>query len=89
MSKIEELLNQISLKDILNSTELNTLKQCSIFKNSEESDKDELLLKFISLTIQKFEELKKDILEKCFEWVKKELEMNLELKPDVLSLNKI
>jgi len=89
MSKIEELLNQISLKEILNSTELNTLKQCSIFKNSEESDKNELLLKFISLTIQKFEELKKDILEKCFEWVKKELEMNLELKPDVLSLNKI
>ena len=93
MSKIEESLNQISLKDLLNPTELNTLKQYSIFKNAEENefsfDKNELLLKFIFLAIQKFKELKEDILAKCFEWVKKELENNLELKPDVLSLNKI
>ena len=93
MSKIEESLNQISLKDLLNPTELNTLKQYSIFKNAEENefsfDKNELLLKFIFLAIQKFKELKEDILTKCFEWVKKELEMNLELKPDALSLNKI
>ena len=93
MTKIEESLNQISLKDLLNPTELNTLKQYSIFKNAEENefsfDKNELLLKFIFLAIQKFKELKEDILTKCFEWVKKELEMNLELKPDALSLNKI
>ena len=56
MTKIEESLNQISLKDLLNPTELNTLKQYSIFKNAEENefsfDKNELLLKFIFLAIQ-------------------------------------
>ena len=93
MSKIEESLNQISLRDILNSTELDSLKKNPLFENSEENefyfDKSELLLKFVSLAIEKFKELKEEILVKCFNWVQNELHINLELKTDSFSLNKI
>jgi len=87
MSKIEESLNQISLKLILNSTELDNLKKYPLFKGAEETefcyDKNELLMKFVSLAIEKFKELKDEILVKCFNWVQNELQNNLELKPDV------
>ena len=93
MSKIEESLNQISLIDILDSTELDSLKKNPLFENSEENefyyDKSELLLKFVSLAIEKFKELKEEILVKCFNWVQNELHINLELKTDSFSLNKI
>ena len=93
MSKIEESLNQISLKFILNSTELDNLKKYPLFEGAEETefcyDKNELLMKFVSLAIEKFKELKDEILVKCFNWVQNELQNNLELKPDVYSLNKI
>ena len=93
MSKIEESLNQISLKLILDTKEIETLKNYPLFKESEERefcyDKNELLMKFVSLAIEKFKELKEEILVKCFNWVKNELQINLELKPDVYSLNKI
>ena len=93
MSKIEESLNQVSLKLILDSNELNLLKQYSLFKDAEENDfcydKNELLLKFVSLAIEKFKQIKEEFLVKCFNWVQDQLQMNLELKPDTYSLNKI
>jgi hypothetical protein len=93
MSKIEESLNQVSLKLILTKSELNILKSNPLFKNAEENefyfDKNELLLKFVSLAIEKFKELKDVVLTKCFNWVKNELKMDLDLKPDAFSLNKI
>ena len=93
MPKIEETLNEVSLKYILNTEELEVLKKYPIFKNSEDNefcyDKNELLLKFVSLAIDKFKELKDDILVKCLNWVQNELQMNLELKPDLYSLNKV
>ena len=93
MSKIEESLNQISLKLILTKSELEILKRNPLFKNAEENefyfDKNELLLKFVSLAIEKFKEMKDVVLTKCFNWVQNELKMNLDLKPDAFSLNKI
>ena len=93
MPKLEESLNQISLKDILDSAEIESLKKYSLFKNIDEAefnfDKNELLLKLVSLAIEKFREYHDDILVKCFNWVEKVLQMNLELKPDTYSLNKI
>ena len=93
MTKLEESLNQISLKDILDSAEIESLKKYSLFKNIEEADynfdKNELLLKIVSLAIEKFREYKDDILVKCFKWVEKVLQMNLELKPDTYILNKV
>ena len=94
MPKLEESLNQISLRDILDSSEIDILKKNSLFNNLDESednfDKDELLLKFVSLAIEKFKQFKENILVKCFNWVQSELQkMNIELKPDVYSLNKI
>ena len=93
MPKLEESLNQISLRDILDSSEIDILKKNSLFNNLDESednfDKDELLLKFVSLAIEKFKEIDDEILVKCFRWVEKVLQMNLELKPDTNSLNKI
>ena len=93
MSKLKESLNHISLKYILEPLEIETLKKYELFKSAEEAeycyDKNELLLKFVSLAIAKFKEYKQEILVKCFNWVKDELEMNLELKPDIFSLNKI
>ena len=93
MSKLKDSLNQISLKYILNSLEIKILIKNELFKNAEEKeysyDKNELLLKFVSLAIETFKKFKQDILVKCFYWVKNELEMNLELKTDTFSLNKI
>ena len=93
MSKIEETLNQVSLKFFLNSTELKELKKYPLFQNAEENefcyDKNELLLKLVSLAIDKFKELKDEVLVKCFNWVQSQLQMNLELKPDTFTLNKI
>ena len=93
MSQLKESLNQISLRYILDLSEIKFLKKYELFKNIEETeyccDKNELLLKFVLLAIEKFKKLKENILVKCFEWVKEELEMNLELKPDLYSLNKI
>ena len=94
MSKIEESLNQVSLRFILDPMELITLKNYTLFKNAEERefyyDKNDLLLKFVSLAIEKFKQFKENILVKCFNWVQSELQkMNIELKPDVYSLNKI
>ena len=58
MSKIEETLNQVSLKFFLNSTELKELKKYPLFQNAEENefcyDKNELLLKLVSLVIDRF-----------------------------------
>ena len=93
MSKLKDSLNQISLNLFLNSSEIKILKTNELFKNAEETeysyDKNELLLKFITLAIETFKKFKQDILVKCFYWIKKELEINLELKPDIFSLNKI
>ncbi len=93
MTKIEESLNEVSLKYILDPQEIQVLKKFSIFKDIEDHeywyDKNELLLKFVSLAIDKFTRFKDLVLVKCFKWVQNQLQMNLELKPDVYSLNKI
>jgi hypothetical protein len=93
MPKIEESLNEVSLKYILDPQDLEELKKNPIFQNIEENeycyDKNELLLKFVSLAIDKFRELKDNTLCKCFKWVQNQLKTNLEIKPDVYSLNKI
>ena len=93
MSKLKDTLNQISLKSILDLSQIESLEKNEIFKNAEENeycyDKNDLLLKFVSLAIETFKKYQEEILIKCFNWVKDELKMNLELKPDIFSLNKL
>ncbi len=93
MPKVEESLNEVSLRYILDTEEIEGLKKYPIFQNIEDNefcyDKKELLLKFVTLAIDKFIESKDEILAKCFKWVQLQLQMNLEIKPDAYSLNRI
>ena len=93
MSKLKETLNQISLATILDFPQIKCLEKNELFKNAEENeycyDKNDLLLKFVSLAIETFKKYQEEILIKCFNWVKDELKMNLELKPDIFPLNKL
>ena len=86
MPKYGEVLNKISLKEILNEKELEDLKKYNQFKTETEKDftyeKDELVLKLIGLVIDKFTAMKDSTLVKCFKWAKKIIEENLEVKVD-------
>ena len=86
MPKFGEGLNKISLKELLNDQELEDIKKYSQFKLGLEKgynyEKDELILKLISLVIDKFTSMKENTLVKCLKWVKKILEENLEIKVD-------
>ena len=86
MPKFGESLTKISLKDILSDQELEDLKKYNQFKKSAERqfsyEKDELILKLISLVIDKFISMKENTLAKCFRWVRKIVQENLEIKVD-------
>ena len=86
MPKFGEGLNKISLKELLNDQELEDIKRYSQFKLGVEKgfnyEKDELILKLIGLVIDKFTSMKENTLVKCFKWVKKILQENLEIKVD-------
>jgi len=86
MPKFGESLTKISLKDILSDQELEDLKKYSQFKKSAERqfsyEKDELILKLITLVIDKFISMKESTLAKCFRWVRKIVQENLEIKVD-------
>ena len=83
MPKFGEGLNKISLKELLNDQELEDIKKYSQFKLGLEKgynyEKDELILKLISLVIDKFTSMKENTLVKCLKWVKNILEENLEI----------
>ena len=86
MPKYGESLTKISLKEILSDQELEDLKKNNQFKKAAEKgynyEKDELILKFITLVIEKFSSMKENTLVKCFRWVKKIIQENLEIKVD-------
>ena len=86
MPKFGETLNKISLRDLLNEQELVSLKNYQQFKTAEEKgynyEKDELIKNLIALVIDKFKEMKDNTLVKCFTWVQKILQDNLEIKID-------
>ena len=86
MPKFGASLNKISLKDFLNEQELEYLKNYKQFKTVSEKDyryeKDELILKLLDLVIDKFREMKDNTLVKCFNWVQKIIQENLEIKID-------
>ena len=86
MPKFGESLTKISLKDILNEQELDSLKNYKQFKMAAEKEynyeKDELIIKLIDLVIDKFKEMKENTLVKCFNWAQKILQENLEIKID-------
>ena len=62
------------------------LKKYNQFKKASEKgynyEKDELILKLITLVIEKFISMKENTLVKCFKWVKKIIQENLEIKVD-------
>ena len=82
--------NTIHLNTILTEKEIKNLSQTKTFTDIEESncsyEKDELVLKFISLAIEKFEEMENNSLVKCFEWVKTEFQIHLGIKPKISPL---
>ena len=86
MPKFGESLTKISLKEILSDQELEDLKKYNQFKKASEKgynyEKDELILKLITLVIEKFISMKENTLVKCFRWVKKIIQENLEIKVD-------
>ena len=86
MPKFGESLTKISLRDLLSEQELSEIRKYKQFKTGLEKgynyEKDELILKLIALVIDKFMEKKENALVKCFVWVKKILQENLEIKLD-------
>ena len=86
MPKFGEFLTKISLKDLLNDQELEQITKYNQFKSSIDKgynyEKDELILRLIGLVIDKFTIMKENSLVKCFKWVKKILQENLEIKVD-------
>ena len=76
--------NQLTSKKTVG--ELSEIRKYKQFKTGLEKgynyEKDELILKLIALVIDKFIEKKENALVKCFVWVKKILQENLEIKLD-------
>ena len=86
MPKFGESLNKISLKDLLDEQELESLGNYEQFKTAAEKgfnyEKNELIMKLIDLVIDKFKEMKETTLVKCFQWAQKMIQENLEIKID-------
>ena len=86
MPKFGESLNKISLKDLLNEQELDSLRNYEQFKTAAEKgfsyEKNELIMKLLDLVIDKFKENKDNTLVKCFMWAQKIIQENLEIKID-------
>ena len=90
MPKFSGFLSKISLKEILTTIEIEELKKYQQFKSSQDKtynyEKNELILKLISLAIDKFNQEKENALVKCFKWAKKIIQKNLEIKIDSSTL---
>ena len=84
---ISESLTTVSLEDFLEKSEIEKLKKYPSF-SEELYEKKVLILKLISLAIENFEKIKEDMLSKCFKWVKKEIQANLQIRPDRKSIMK-
>jgi len=86
MPKFGEFLTKISLKELLNDQEIEEIRKYNQFKTGVEKgfnyEKHELILKLIGLVIDKFSVMKENSLVKCFKWVQKILQENLEIKVD-------
>ena len=93
MPKVSQSLTTQNLKDLLNETEINDLVKYSQFSSCKEKDyiygKDELCIKLISLVIDKFNEMKEHSLVKCLTWVKKQLQIYLDIKPDAYTFKNL
>ena len=87
MSILSDALTTVSLDDILDKSEKEKLKTYPSF-SEDLYEKKILILKLISLAIENFEKVKENMMAKCFQWVKKELQSNLEIGPDKQSIMK-
>ena len=86
MSSISGSLTTINIKDLLNGKEIADLLKYTQFESCKKRnyiyEKDELCIKLLTLVIDKFKEMKENALVKCFIWVRKILQENLEIKLD-------
>ena len=93
MPKFGEFLTKISLKEMLNEQELEQITKYNQFKSGKDKgynyEKDELILRLIGLVIDKFTAMKENSLVKCFKWVKKILQENLEIKVDSMTFKNL
>ena len=93
MPKESQSLTIQSIKDILNEEEIKNLMKYSQFSTCKERDymysKDELCIKLISLLIDKFNETKENSIVKCLVWMKRQLQIYLDIKPDAYTFKNI
>ena len=86
MPRVSQSLTTQNIKDLLSEDEIKDIMKYNQFSTCKEKDyiyaKDELCLKLISLCIDKFNEMKEIPIVKCLIWVKKQLQIYLEIKPD-------
>ena len=92
MTKIESF-STLCLKDMLNQKELNDVIKYPLFKTDIKKgyiyEKDELILKLITLAIEKFKQSNEYGIVKCLNWVKKQLQIHLEIKPDTYTYSNL
>ena len=92
MPKNQVSFTAISLTSILSDKEMANIVKSDIFKDGKDNDysyeKSELLLKFISLALEKFQNEKDNTMIKCFEWVKKEIQIRLGISQKTFILEK-
>ena len=93
MPRTSQLLTTQNIKDLLNDREIEDLMKYSQFSSCKEKDytygKDELCIKLISLLIDKCNEMKENSLVKLLIWVKKQLQIYLDIKPDAYTFKNI
>ena len=93
MPKTSQLLTTQNIKDLLGDSEIEELMKYSQFSSCKEKDytygKDELCLKLISLVIDRFNEMKENSLVKLLLWVKRQLQIYLDIKPDAYTFKNI
>lgn len=85
MKKINKAIGSINLNSFCSKDDINYLKKYMPFKYMEGApffEKNELILKFIYLAIEKFEQESDKVLTKCFKWVHEQLQRKIENKPD-------
>ena len=93
MPKPSQLLTTQNIKDLLDEKEIEDIMKYSQFSSCKEKDylygKDELCLKVISVVIDKFNEMKENSLVKCLLWVKRQIQIYLDIKPDAYTFKNI
>lgn len=90
----KDIYANASLNDFLNKDEILYMKKFPQFSDTNNNDdidsfssfeKNELIIKFLSIAIEKLSSLKETALSKCLYWTKNQVQINLDFKPDAIT----